>query len=85
MQDEHFEDAQQFIPERWLRSNKAKNNAHPFASVPFGFGPRACIGRRFAEQESHVALIKVICKISFITMKSHYVCLLPSTLICVCM
>ncbi|XP_048730635.2 cytochrome P450 302a1, mitochondrial-like [Ostrea edulis] len=60
MQDEHFEDAQQFIPERWLRSNKAKNNAHPFASVPFGFGPRACIGRRFAEQESHVALIKLL-------------------------
>lgn len=60
MQDEHFEDAQQFLPERWLRSSESKTDAHPFASVPFGFGPRACIGRRFAEQESHIALIKLL-------------------------
>lgn len=60
LQDDHFEKAQEFRPERWLRSNKARDETHPFASVPFGFGPRACIGRRFAEQESHIALIKVL-------------------------
>ncbi|XP_022338731.1 cytochrome P450 302a1, mitochondrial-like [Crassostrea virginica] len=62
LQDDHFEKAQEFRPERWLRSNKARDETHPFASVPFGFGPRACIGRRFAEQESHIALIKLLTK-----------------------
>ena len=34
-----------FMPERWLRGQPGhQHNIHPFASIPFGFGPRACIG-----------------------------------------
>ncbi|NXF79938.1 CP27B protein, partial [Sclerurus mexicanus] len=32
---------------------------HPFASLPFGFGPRSCVGRRLAELQLHMALAQV--------------------------
>ena len=58
----HFEKPREFIPERWLRGctevTSAKN-AHPFAYLPFGFGPRTCIGRRFAELEIEALTLKV--------------------------
>lgn len=61
-----FPENKKFIPERWLRQNKdddgscpqAKKNIHPFAFLPFGFGARACIGRRFAELEMEILLIR---------------------------
>jgi hypothetical protein len=58
---EHFEDPDAFIPERWLRggSREKSGDIHPFVTLPFGFGPRSCIGRRFAEQELYLLFIKV--------------------------
>ncbi|NWZ17868.1 CP27B protein, partial [Agelaius phoeniceus] len=32
---------------------------HPFASLPFGLGPRSCVGRRLAELQLHMALAQV--------------------------
>ncbi|KAJ8924326.1 hypothetical protein NQ315_007122 [Exocentrus adspersus] len=60
---EEFKDHEKFIPERWLRSTVdeySHKKAHPFAYLPFGFGPRSCIGKRFANLEVEVALSKVI-------------------------
>nr|ARA91625.1 cytochrome P450 monooxygenase [Pieris rapae] len=55
--DEYFANAQEFRPERWLQKSSYK---HPFASLPFGFGRRMCLGRRFAELEMHVMICKII-------------------------
>ncbi|NXG06590.1 CP27B protein, partial [Sakesphorus luctuosus] len=32
---------------------------HPFASLPFGLGPRSCVGRRLAELQLRMALAQV--------------------------
>ncbi|NXC02391.1 CP27B protein, partial [Orthonyx spaldingii] len=56
-----------FRPERWLRRGDAGDTpgdpgdapGHPFASLPFGLGPRSCVGRRLAELQLHMVLAQV--------------------------
>jgi cytochrome P450 len=40
--EKYFKNAYEFNPERWLTD---ANQIHPYASLPFGFGTRNCIGR----------------------------------------
>lgn len=54
--DKYFPKSEEFLPERWLDENGIK---HAFASLPFGYGRRMCIGRRFAELEMIILLSKV--------------------------
>ncbi|GFU14824.1 cytochrome P450 CYP12A2 [Nephila pilipes] len=45
LDENNFKNADKFIPERWLNRQEKPD---PFAFVPFGFGPRSCIGKRLA-------------------------------------
>ncbi|XP_061717347.1 probable cytochrome P450 301a1, mitochondrial [Cydia pomonella] len=47
----------EFKPERWLEGD---GRLHSFASLPYGFGARICLGRRFADLEIQVLLVKLI-------------------------
>eukprot|EP00088_Acartia_fossae_P064635 TRINITY_DN79597_c0_g1_i1.p1 TRINITY_DN79597_c0_g1~~TRINITY_DN79597_c0_g1_i1.p1 ORF type:complete len:106 (+),score=12.87 TRINITY_DN79597_c0_g1_i1:85-402(+) len=62
--EQHFVNADQFLPERWLRGCPESEGAasHPFASLPFGHGPRACVGQRFAKLELYVICMKLVQK-----------------------
>ncbi|XP_066221935.1 25-hydroxyvitamin D-1 alpha hydroxylase, mitochondrial [Saccopteryx leptura] len=53
----HFPEPNTFRPARWLGGDPVP---HPFASLPFGFGKRSCMGRRLAELELQMALAKIL-------------------------
>jgi len=63
MKDErYYPQADEFLPERWLRdpeTNK-KMQISPFTFLPFGFGPRMCIGKRIVDLEMETSLAKII-------------------------
>lgn len=58
--EENFHNPFKFIPERWLRHDLLYKQPHPFLLLPFGYGTRACIARRLAEQNMLTILIKVV-------------------------
>jgi len=53
-----------FLPERWIRGDCQYKKTSPYAFLPFGHGPRSCIGQRFAKLELYMVLAKVVQKFS---------------------
>ncbi|XP_014244280.1 probable cytochrome P450 6a13 [Cimex lectularius] len=53
---EYFPDPEQFIPERFDDKDILKSHTY----MPFGEGPRICIGQRFAMLEMKLALVQLI-------------------------
>lgn len=60
--EEYVTDAATFKPERWLKPSQGgvEGKLHPFASLPYGYGARMCLGRRFADLEMQILLSKLL-------------------------
>ncbi len=56
--EKFWDKANDFIPERFSKENESK--LIPFAFIPFGAGPRVCIGNQFANTEAVLLLAKLI-------------------------
>ncbi|CAG9799187.1 unnamed protein product [Chironomus riparius] len=61
--EEYFPEPYRFIPERWMKNVKeSQKDIHRFISLPFGYGRRTCLGRRFAEAEMAILISKIFRK-----------------------
>lgn len=58
------DDVNQFNPQRFSKG-VAQAAKHPLAFIPFGAGPRTCIGRNFTMLEAKVALTMILQRFSF--------------------
>ncbi|KAI8790641.1 cytochrome P450 3A19 [Biomphalaria glabrata] len=61
MDPKHFPQPEQFDPERFSEENVSKRDSLSF--VPFGSGPRLCLGMRLAYLELKLALVHVLRKV----------------------
>lgn len=54
---DYFPEPNEFKPERFLGENSAESN---IAFMPFGLGPRLCVGMRFALNELRIVIAQLI-------------------------
>ncbi|KAF7492041.1 Cytochrome P450 3A11 [Sarcoptes scabiei] len=61
---EYYPDPERYDPERFMPENRHK--LVPYTYLPFGGGPRNCIGMRFALAEAKLALANLLINFRFI-------------------
>jgi cytochrome P450 len=71
----YFSEPLEFRPERWQA--KTARFYHPFAYIPFGAGPRNCIGESFAWMEGILILATIAQRWRFRLVNDHPIELAP--------
>lgn len=61
----YFPNPDKFDPERF--SDENKDSIDPFAFLPFGLGPRQCIGNRFALMEAKILFFYILKNFRIVT------------------
>ncbi|MCP4476964.1 MAG: cytochrome P450 [Planctomycetaceae bacterium] len=56
--EQYWHDPEAFKPERFLPENK--ESITPYTYLPFGSGPRGCIGMRFAWMEMKMVVVRMM-------------------------
>jgi cytochrome P450 len=72
----YFPDPQRFDPDRWIE--EAARKVPRFAYIPFGAGPRVCIGAAFATMETSLLLATIAQRFRFTLDPGHRVVPLTS-------
>ena len=70
-----WDNPEQFIPERFSKENKKERPS--YAYLPFGGGPRLCIGNNFAMMEMQLVVIRLLQRYRFELVKEHKVEIQP--------
>ncbi|XP_023712683.1 probable cytochrome P450 6a14 [Cryptotermes secundus] len=73
----YYPDPERFDPERFSEEEKAKRQHYVY--LPFGEGPRICIGMRFGLMQTKVGLVSLLSKYQFILSKKTPVPLVMDT------
>ncbi|KAF2894715.1 hypothetical protein ILUMI_11460 [Ignelater luminosus] len=60
----YYPNPDKFDPERF--SDENKNDIKPFTYLPFGVGPRSCIGSRFALLETKLCMFEILSKFEIV-------------------
>jgi cytochrome P450 len=64
---EFYPDPDSFKPERFLAGSKQE--VDPLSFLPFGYGPRICIGMRLAMMEMKIALVHILRSVKIVDAK----------------
>ncbi|KAG8881394.1 hypothetical protein FRB98_004374 [Tulasnella sp. 332] len=54
------DDAEDFVPDRWLGGRAKEIAADPFQFIPFNAGPRICLGQQFAYNEASFVIVRLL-------------------------
>lgn len=71
-------DAEEFRPDRFDEPEGAQHNR--WAYLPFGGGPRSCIGDHFAMTEAVIALVALVQRLRFASLEPEFPFAIPFTM-----